>query len=43
MANITNIKLDSLLIVFISLSIFITVVSIVTLIKNYLNYGEFYL
>ena len=42
-ANITNIKLDSLLIVFISLSIFVTVVSIVTLIKNYLNNGEFYL
>jgi len=42
-ANITNIKLDSLLIILINLSIFITVISIITLIKNYLNSGKLYL
>ena len=42
-ANITNIKWDSLLIVLINLSILITIVSIVALIKNYLNNGELFL
>ena len=37
MANITNIKLDSLLISLINLSIVIAVISIITLIKNRLN------
>ena len=40
MANITNIKLNSLFIVLINLSILITVISIVALIKNYPNNGE---
>ena len=39
-ANITNIKLDSLIIVLINLSILITVVSIIALIKNCFNSGE---
>jgi len=39
-ANITNIKLDSLIIILIDLSILIAVVSIITLIKNRLNSGE---
>ena len=43
MANITNIKLDSLLIVLIDLSILIAVISIVALIKNRLNSSELYL
>jgi len=38
-ANITNIKLDSLLIILISLSILITIIGII----NYLNSGELYL
>jgi len=42
-ANITNIELDSLLIVFIDLSILIAVISIVTLIKNRLNSGKLHL
>ena len=43
MANITNIKLDSLLIVLINLSILITVISIVALVKNRLNSSKLYL
>ena len=43
MANITNIELDSLLIVLINLPILVTVVSIIALIKNRLNSGELYL
>ena len=43
MVNITNIKLDSLLIVLINLPILIAVVSIVALIKNRLNSGELHL
>ena len=39
-ANVTNIKLDSLIIILINLSILIAVVSIITLIKNRLNSGE---
>ena len=42
-ANITNIKLDSLLIVLINLSILIAVISIVALIKNRLNSSELHL
>jgi len=42
-ANITNIELDSLLIILIDLSILIAVISIVTLIKNRLNSGKLYL
>ena len=42
-ANITNIELDSLLIVLINLSILIAVISIVTLIKNRLNSGKLHL
>ena len=41
--NITNIELNSLLIVFINLSILIAVVNIVALIKNRLNSGELHL
>ena len=40
MANITYIKLDSLIIVLINLSILIAVVSIIALIRNRLNSGE---
>ena len=43
MANITNIELDSLLIILIDLSILVAVVSIVALIKNRLNSGELHL
>ena len=43
MANITNIELDSLLIILIDLPIPIAVVSIVALIKNRLNSGELHL
>ena len=43
MANITNIELDSLLIVLINLSILIAVISIIALIKNRLNSSELYL
>ena len=38
--NITNIELNSLLIVLINLSILIAVVSIIALIRNRLNSGE---
>jgi hypothetical protein len=41
--NITNIELNSLLIVLINLSILIAVVNIVALIKNRLNSGELHL
>ena len=42
-ANIINIKLDSLLIVLINLSILIAVISIIILIKNHLNSGKLHL
>ena len=42
-ANITNIELDSLLIVLINLSILIAVTSIAALIKNRLNSSKLHL
>ena len=42
-ANITGVKLDSLLIFLIDLFILIAVISIVTLIKNCLNSGKLHL
>ena len=43
MVNITNIELDSLLIILIDLSILVAVISIVALIKNRLNSSELHL